>query len=128
MMSDQERSLAEMRAGVMKAMGHPSRMYMVGRLAAGEVSVGDLTGEIGADVSTVSKHLSVLKQAGLVADRKDANRVLYRLTCPCIMQFIHCIDDVILQDARKGLRCVLPGPDSRRDFSDSPAGGSGYRS
>jgi len=64
--------------------------------------------EIGADVSTVSKHLTIMRQAGLLSDRKEGNRVLYTLRCPCIMQFIHCIDDVVLQEAERGFACVLP--------------------
>ena len=116
-MSEQEKALSEMRAAVMKAMGHPTRMYMVSRLASGDVSVGDLAGDIGADVSTVSKHLSILKQAGLIIDRKEGNRVLYQLICPCIMEFIHCIDDVIIQDAKKGISCMLSASGKNNDFT-----------
>jgi len=80
---------------------------MVARLSAGDASVGELVEAVGDDVSTISKHLSVLKQAGITSDRKEGSRVLYALRCPCIMQFIHCIDDVIVDDARRGLACVL---------------------
>lgn len=108
MMTERERLLAETRARVIKAMGHPSRIYMVARLAEGDASVGELVEAIGSDVSTVSKHLAVLRQAGLLSDRKKGSRVLYTLRCPCIMEFIHCVDDVILRDAERGLSCVLP--------------------
>jgi ArsR family transcriptional regulator len=80
----------------------------VARLAEGDASVGELVEAIGSDVSTVSKHLAVLRQAGLLSDRKEGSRVLYTLRCPCIMEFIHCVDDVILRDAERGLSCVLP--------------------
>ena len=102
-----EKNLAASRAKVMKALGHPTRIFMVGLLSAQELSVGDLTEAVGVDVSTVSKHLSLLKQSGLLLNRKEGNRVLYSLLCPCIMEFIHCIDDVIYQDAEKGLSCVI---------------------
>ncbi|HCM26842.1 MAG TPA: transcriptional regulator [Treponema sp.] len=107
MMTPLERSLAEARARVIKALGHPSRIYMVARLSAGDASVGELVEAVGADVSTVSKHLTVLRQAGLLSDRKEGSRVLYTLRCPCIMQFIHCIDEVILEEAERGLACVM---------------------
>lgn len=108
MMTEQERSLAETRSRVIKALAHPSRIYMVARLAAGDASVGELVKAVGDDVSTISKHLAILRQAGVLSDRKDGNRVLYTLRCPCIMGFIHCIDDVILEDAERGLACVAP--------------------
>ncbi len=108
MMTDQERGLAETRARVLKALAHPTRIYMVARLSAGDASVGELVDAVGDDVSTISKHLAVMKQAGLVDDRRDGKHVRYTLRCPCIMGFIHCIDDVIVDDARRGLSCVLP--------------------
>ncbi len=108
MIDERERNLAESRARVIKALGHPTRIYIVSRLAEGDVSVGVLTESVGVDVSTVSKHLSLLKAAGVLTDRKEGNKVLYSLVCPCIMQFIHCVDDVIVKDARRGLSCVLP--------------------
>ena len=108
MMLEQDRNLAEKRASVIKALAHPSRIYIVARLSAGESSVGELVDDIGSDVSTVSKHLSVLKQAGVLSDRKVGNRVLYSLRCPCIMEFIHCIDDIIVEDAERGMACVRP--------------------
>ncbi len=108
MMTDLERDLAEARSRVIKALSHPSRIFIVARLSRGDASVGELVEEIGADVSTVSKHLTIMRQAGLLSDRKEGNRVLYTLRCPCIMQFIHCIDDVVLQEAERGFACVLP--------------------
>jgi ArsR family transcriptional regulator len=60
-----------------------------------EKTVGELTDMIGADTSTVSKHLSVLKNAGLVEDAKRGTSVIYSLKCPCILDFIGCVEDVI---------------------------------
>lgn len=105
--AQREKLLAETRARVIKSLAHPTRMFMVSLLAAGDLSVGDLTEAVGADVSTVSKHLSLLRNAGILADRKEGNKVLYSLRCPCIMQFIHCIDDVITKDAERGLSCLV---------------------
>ncbi len=106
---EKEKGLAEARALVMKALAHPTRIFMVDLLTKNCLSVSELTEAVGADVSTVSKHLSILKQAGILVDRKEGNRVLYTLKCPCIMEFVHCIDDVIYQDAEQGISCVLPG-------------------
>ncbi len=102
-----EKNLAEARSRIMKALAHPTRMFMVSLLAEKSLSVGELTEAVEADVSTVSKHLSLLRQAGILLDRKEGNKVLYSLICPCIMEFMHCIDDVIYQEAEKGLACVI---------------------
>jgi len=120
MMKDQERALADARARVIKALGHPTRIYMVARLSIGDASVGELVDAVGDDVSTISKHLAILRQAGILSDRKDGNRVLYTLRCPCIMQFIHCIDDVIVKDAERGLACVLPHSLTERTVAEAP--------
>ena len=111
---EKEKKLADVRAKIIKALAHSTRIFMVELLSRESLSVSELTEAVGADVSTVSKHLSLLKQAGILVDQKDGNRVLYSLICPCIMEFIHCIDDVIYQDAEKGISCVLPGAEISR--------------
>ncbi|MDX2479288.1 MAG: metalloregulator ArsR/SmtB family transcription factor [Desulfuromusa sp.] len=83
------------RANVLKAMAHPSRLLILEELEQVERCVCELTDMIGADVSTVSKHLSVLKQAGLVFDEKRGNQVFYRLRVPCILNFFGCIESVL---------------------------------
>ena len=93
-MNQQENIVHEHRVDVLKALAHPSRLYIVLRLGEGEACVGDLTKEIGADVSTVSKHLAILRDVGLVADRRDGQNILYSLACGCILDFIHCVDAV----------------------------------
>ena len=69
----------EARAAVMKALAHPTRLYMVEELQKGAQCVCKLQELIGADMSTVSKHLSVLKSAGLVYDKKEGTTVYYFL-------------------------------------------------
>lgn len=83
------------RARIIKAMGHPSRLAMLHALAGGEMCVCDLRELVGADMSTVSKHLSVMKKSGLVDDRKDGLRVYYRLRVPCILDFMSCVEAVL---------------------------------
>ena len=103
-MESQEKEIHNHRVKVLKALGHSSRLYIVLRLSQSEACVGDLTHEIGADVSTVSKHLAVLRDAGLVKDRREGQNILYSITCDCIFQFIHCIDDVNTPDLSGGRR------------------------
>ena len=91
----------EARAKIIKAMAHPSRLFIVEELHKKERCVGELTDMIGADASTVSKHLSVLKNAGLVADEKRGNSIFYSLRCPCIMDFVGCVEDVLSANAKE---------------------------
>jgi DNA-binding transcriptional ArsR family regulator len=83
------------RALVIKAMAHPTRLFIVDELARGERCVCELRDMIGADISTVSKHLSVLKQAGIVEDEKRGLQVWYSLKVPCILNFFGCVEDVL---------------------------------
>lgn len=97
----------ERRAKVIKALAHPSRLVILDQLAQRETCVNDLQAIIGCDVSTVSKHLSVLKNAGLVVDRKAGLQVFYSLRVPCIMDFFGCVEAVL--DADQGRPCCPPG-------------------
>lgn len=80
------------RAAVFKALGHPSRLQIVETLGAGERCVCDLVEIVGSGWSTVSRHLTVLKSAGIVEDDKRGLQVFYRLTLPCVSTFIECLD------------------------------------
>lgn len=99
MMTMKDETTYRIKAGIIKAMGHPSRLAMLEALAGGELCVCELQALVGSDMSTVSKHLSVLRSAGIVADRKKGLQVYYRLCCPCILDFLGCIDAVIRADA-----------------------------
>jgi DNA-binding transcriptional ArsR family regulator len=83
------------RARIIKALAHPTRLFVVDELSRGERCVCELTEMVGADISTVSKHLSVLKQAGIVEDEKRGVQVWYRLRVPCILNFFGCVEDVL---------------------------------
>jgi len=85
----------EERAKVVKAMAHPSRLKMIDELSRGDRCVCDLRDLVGADMSTVSKHLTVLKKAGIVEDERRGKNIYYRLRVPCVINFFHCIESVI---------------------------------
>jgi ArsR family transcriptional regulator len=91
----------EARSRVFKALSHPSRLYMVDMLAHGERCVCELTELVGADMSTVSKHLSVLKAASIVADERRGTQVYYRLKMPCVLRLFDCVTEVLTHSARE---------------------------
>lgn len=78
-MTEKPAAYFEQRARVLKALAHPSRLYLISLLTGGERCVCELTPRVGADQSTVSKHLALLKSVGLVADRRQGAQVFYRL-------------------------------------------------
>jgi DNA-binding transcriptional ArsR family regulator len=96
----------EARAEILKAMAHPARLFMMEELAKGERCVCDLHGMVGTDLSTVSKHLSVLRNAGLVEVEKRGQQMFYTLTTPCILKFVDCVDNVVRARARKHIELV----------------------
>lgn len=82
-------------ARIMKSLAHPTRLFIVDRLAAREFCVKDLTKMVGCDMSTLSKHLSILRNAGVVVDEKRGACIYYTLRCPCILDFFTCTDKVL---------------------------------
>ena len=96
----------EARARIAKALSHPNRLLMLDALAEREMCVSDLTELVGADQSTVSKHLAVLKQAGIVDDRKDGTMTFYSLKIHCLQGFWECVESV-LRDNLKEQRAAL---------------------
>lgn len=90
------RPLQEYRAGadVFKALGHASRLLIVDVLSHGERCVADLTQLIGCDTSTVSNHLSVLRNAGIVIDERRGQQVFYRIAATCVTKVFTCLQDM----------------------------------
>jgi ArsR family transcriptional regulator len=84
----------EAKAKMMKALAHPTRLFILDELSKGERCVCELRDMVGADLSTVSKHLAVLKTAGIVSDDKRGLQVFYRLKTPCVLGFFDCVQQV----------------------------------
>lgn len=93
--------LIDLKAEVLKALGHPTRLLIVEMLGEGEKCVCEINKSIAADHSTISKHLSILKNSGVVSDRKQGLKVFYKLEVPCLLKFIDCITVVIESRAKK---------------------------
>jgi len=99
----------ESRAQIIKAMAHPTRLFIVDELAkSGERCVCELTEMIGADMSTVSRHLAVLKGAGIVEDEKRGAQVYYRLRVRCVLNFFECVESVLACNANERERALVP--------------------
>ena len=81
-------------AQIIKALAHPTRLFIVDELSHGERCVCELTSLIGVEMPTVSRHLGVLKSAGILEDEKRGLQVFYRLRVPCVLNFFKCVEAV----------------------------------
>ena len=100
-MNTKTKAKYEARATIIKALAHATRLFIVEELSrSGERCVCELTEMIGVDMSTVSKHLAVLKQAGIVQDDKRRSTVFYSLRVKCILKFFDCIESVMECNAK----------------------------
>lgn len=99
------KAAASRRSSVVKAMAHPTRLLFMELLLDGEKCVCELTEAAGCDVTTVSKHLAVMKKAGLLACEKRGLQVFYRIACPCFVEFFRCID-LIASSQNRRIRCA----------------------
>jgi ArsR family transcriptional regulator len=91
------------RADVIKAMAHPTRLFIMNKVAEKRYCVNELQELIGSDLSTVSKHLTVLRKAGILIDSKEGTQVFYSLKVPCIMNFMNCVETLIKENAVQNL-------------------------
>ena len=87
-------------AEIMKALAHPTRLFILNSLKDGEKCVCKLTDEIGDDISTVSKHLLILKNAGLVEVHRKKNWMYYKLCAPCVLDIGKCVINKIIKKRR----------------------------
>ena len=105
-MTAEQKAKYEARARIMKAMAHPTRLFIVDELSRNERCVQELTAMIGADTSTVSKHLSVLKGVGIIEDDKRGTQVYYNLKARCVLNFFDCLESVMHVTALDQLRVL----------------------
>jgi len=106
-MDSKFKAVLEAKAKVLKALSHPTRLFIIEELSHGERCVYELTRMVGDDTSTVSKHLSVLKNKGIVRNERRGSQNFYQLKVPCILKFEECIDQILKVNAREHLRFIL---------------------
>jgi ArsR family transcriptional regulator len=92
---------ARARADIMKALGHPVRILIVEALGRGERCVCELNALADIDQSNISRHLAMLKKAGIVADRREGMKVFYRLLTPCVLRTFDCAVEVVRAEAKR---------------------------
>jgi ArsR family transcriptional regulator len=78
----------------LKAMSHPLRLKILCTLKDQEVSVQDIVDNVGTSQSNISQHLAILRDKGILASRKDANRVYYRVGDARTLRLISMMQEV----------------------------------
>ena len=105
-MDAKRKAMFEARARIIKALAHPTRLAIVEELKNGPRCVCELHAVAGADRTTVSKHLAVLKNGGIVQDEKRGLQVYYSLRCRCVTDFFACAEKVLMTEAKDRLRVI----------------------
>jgi DNA-binding transcriptional ArsR family regulator len=90
MLSRNKLLLFKKQAEILQAIGHPIRIAIANFLKDGEKCVCEIAEFVGSERSNVSKHLSVMVGAGLLDSHKEGLNVIYRLKCPCVLDFLAC--------------------------------------
>jgi DNA-binding transcriptional ArsR family regulator len=94
--------------GVFRALADPTRRQILQDLREGELAAGDIAGRFSISAPSISRHLTVLKSAGLVVERREGNRILYSLVgdrlAASVGDFLSsvCPDQMILRKRRAG--------------------------
>jgi DNA-binding transcriptional ArsR family regulator len=97
MLSKDKMTLYKRQADILQAIGQPIRIAIANFLKDGEQCVCDIAEFVGSERSNISKHLSVMVNAGLLESHKEGLKVIYRLKCPCILEFFKCMSGVLKQ-------------------------------
>lgn len=89
----------EAKAQIYKALAHPIRVQVVEMLAQGEKSVSEIVANVGAKEANLSRHLGVLKSAGIIKSRKDGLNVYYQFIMPCLLNMFSCVESALVEKA-----------------------------
>ncbi len=100
---------AELRADILKSLAHPVRVLIVDALTGGDRCVCELNALADIDQSGLSRHLAILKKAGILSDRREGLKIFYRLETPCILKAFSCAVEVVKNHANRQSRLLKAG-------------------
>jgi ArsR family transcriptional regulator len=100
---------AHHKAKILQALAHPLRVSIFELLADGEKTVGDMVKLLGTKDANTSRHLALLRSAGLVSTRKEGLNVYYSIKMPCLLPMLSCIADAIctMADEQRDIAACL---------------------
>lgn len=106
MLNKKEKLLFEKQAEIVKALSHPLRIAIVDFLKNGEQCVCDIAKHIGSERSNVSRHLSVMVNAGLLTFHKEGLKVIYKLQTPCVLDFLSCVTNCLKEQIKENKKLL----------------------
>jgi len=106
MMGKTRQIVYEKQAEILKALAHPLRIAILDFLKDGEQCVCDIARYIDSEQSNVSRHLSVMVNAGVLESRKEGLKVMYELKAPCILEFFSCLEKCLKVQAKDTQRLL----------------------
>ncbi len=101
MLNKKKQVLYEKQAEIAAAVAHPLRIAILDFLKDGEQCVCDIAAQVGSERSNVSRHLSVMVNAGILECRKEGLNVIYKLKCLCILDFFACVRGVLKEQVKE---------------------------
>ena len=109
-MDERERIHCELTAHMFRALANPMRIFLLDKLRERPWCVCELAAEAGIGKSVASKHLSMLKEAGLVESRKVGTENQYSLAAPCVIELTSCAEGTVLANRKKSLYLDVTAP------------------
>jgi DNA-binding transcriptional ArsR family regulator len=100
-METRKRKILEHQALVFKALGQPTRLEILNLLKEGERCVCEIFPEINQEQANVSKHLSILKQAGILDSRKEGLRIIYWIKNQEILNLLRTVSTLLKVQAQE---------------------------
>ncbi|HBA82509.1 MAG TPA: transcriptional regulator [Verrucomicrobia bacterium] len=97
---------AKTRSDILKALAHPVRVMIVDALTDGDRCGCEFNQLAGIDQSGISRHLAILKKAGILTDRREGMKVFYHLQTPCILKAFECAVEVVREDVQRRNRVL----------------------
>jgi ArsR family transcriptional regulator, arsenate/arsenite/antimonite-responsive transcriptional repressor len=117
------RDAAARKAAILKALAHPDRVAVFEILAGGDRTVTAIADFLGAKPANTSRHLALMKAAGLIEARKDGLNVHYSIRMPCLLSMLACMDEAVCvwadeqAEVARSLRRRRAEPENRKPFS-----------
>lgn len=91
-------NLFQKEADIFKALSHPTRLFILDVINKEPHTVTDLAAMVGIDISTMSKHLDIMKRYQIIVGEKNKNSVYYKLNIPCLFEFLKCAQRINSSD------------------------------
>lgn len=98
---DYSKEKYDMLADILKATAHPVRLYILDTLTDRKLCVKEFADELGFDISTISKHLTMMKKSGLIYDYREGNCVYYKIRCSCVAAFLKASKDILISNIER---------------------------